>query len=273
LTDTSGTFGGWSDRVTYIVAEAQLLIAGVLVTLGIVLLWWQPDVPGVPAWIGGVLATFLLFGPPLFGFFVALIRRFRQRNMVEVHHVNSVQDACEKYMVAPEIWKEKNIEGPNPYPINGGSAWAVREFDFQEDVDQLVVRGVWLSEVEDVKMWTSKRHMNSVYEKLVESHMTLKIFRDSVSELGADIQGRLVNQMAEARERGTMLDKSAVKDVFEDFESSIEDMGTDDLPQLDHGDLPGESVEDLTDHSVEEMDAEISMGMGNETAADGGSEQ
>lgn len=273
MTDTSGTFGGFWDRITYVVAEAQLLVAGSMVTLGIVLLWARPEVPGIPDWVGGVVATFLLFGPPLFGFFVALIRRFRQRNMVEVHHINAVTEDCEKYMIAPEIWKEKNVNGPNPYPVNGGSAWAVREFEYAEDMDQLTVRGVWLEEAEDTKLITSRRHMNSVYEKLTESHMTLKIFRDSITELGADIQGRLINKMSEARERGTMMDKTAVKDVFDDFEDSISDMGTDDLPTLEHDELPGEKTDDLADHAVEEMDAEVSMGMGNETAADGGSEQ
>jgi hypothetical protein len=250
--DLSGTFGSWRDRVTYLIAEAQLLVAGVMVTLGIVLLWVRPEVPGIPAWVGGLAAAALVFGPPLFGFFVWFIRKFRRRNMVAVYHVNAVTEDCEKYLVAPEVWSEKTVEGPNPYPVNGADGWAVREFEYHEDLEELTVRGVWLEEVEDTKLITSRRHMKSVYEKLVESHLALKIMRDSVSELGADLQGRIVNRMMEARERGTMMDKSAVKDVFEEFEDDVSDLGTEDLPTVEDADLPGE-IED----AAEEIEADL----------------
>jgi len=258
LTDTSGTFGGAWDRITYIVAEAQLLVAGTLITIGLILLWTRPEIPGIPPWVGGVFAALLVFGPPLFGFFVWLIRKFRRRNMVPVHHINAVTDTAEKRMVAPEIWKSKNVNGPNPYPVNGGSAWAVREFEYHEEIESLTVRGVWLSEAEDVKLMTSKGHMQSIYEKLSQSHMALKYYRDSVTEFSAEVQGRLINRMAEARERGTMMDKTAVKDVMNEFEDRIDSLGADDLPQVEDADLPGD-VDDLADHAVEEMDAETSM--------------
>jgi len=276
VSDTSGTFGGWSDRLTYLLAEGQLLVAGLAVSVGILLLWLKPSLPGIPPVVGGIFAALLLLGPPLLGLFVTGARALRRRSMVTVYHVNAVTDTLKKYYVSPELWAEKNVEGPTPYPVNGGSAWAVREWSHQEDVGELTVRGVWLSEAEDVDLMTSKSHMNAVYEKLTESHLALKVMRDSVSELSADIQGRLINRMAEAREKGRMMDPDATKEVFESFESEVQDMGTDDLPTLDHEDLPGPDLDDLAEQAVEEIDAPDpagGVGMGGEqpTAADGGS--
>lgn len=267
--DTSGTFGGWSDRITWIIAEAQILVAGLLVSLGLVLLWARPSIPGVPPVAGGMFFALLLFGPPLFGLFVTIARALRRRNMVTVHEINAVEDTIEKWYVAPEVWSDKTVDGPTPYPVNGSSAWAVREFEHKEDLGELTVRGVWLSEVEDAKLMTSKSHMASVYSKLVESHLSLKIMRESVSELGTDIQERLINKGAEARERGTLLDKSAVKDVFEDFEDDVSDLGTDDLPTVDHADLPGDDLGDLADAAAEGPDPSMASS-DQPTAADGG---
>ena len=238
---TSSTFGGWSDRITWILAEAQILVLGLLITVGAALLIYRPSIPSLPPIVVGWIAAGLLFGPPLFGFFVAFVRRLRQRRMVEVHEVNARKDLLKKWYVEPEIWGDKKVEGPNPYPVNGGAGWAVQSFDFDDDMNELRVKGVWLSECEDTKILTEKSHMESIYEKLTESHISLKIMRESISELGADIQGRIINRGAEAREKGTMMDPEGVKEVFESFEESISDIGDDDLPTLEMDEIAAES--------------------------------
>lgn len=245
MTDsTSTTFGSWSDRLTYLMAEGQLLVFGLLLSVGAALIIFRPSLPGIPPIVVGWFAVLLLFGPALFGFFVLLIKALRQRAMVEVHHVNAKQDIIKKYYISPEIWKEKTVDGANPYPVNGGSGWAVREFEYLDDVDDLRVDGVWLSECEDTKLYTKKSHMEAIYGKLTESHITLNIMRDSVNELGADIQRKIINKAAEARERGTMLDKSAVKNVFEDFEDRITGTTESDLPTFE--------LEEMTDTTIPE---------------------
>lgn len=229
----SATFGSWKDRLTYIAAEAPILVAGVLVSAAIALIWFKPEVPGVPPIVMGWTAALLLLGPPLFGFFVWGIHKLRRRNQVEVHHVDAVEDTLEKYYVDPEIWREKDVTGPAPYPVNGASAWAVQDIDWDDEMDTLRVEGVWLEETQDVKLLTDKSHMRAIYGKLTESHIALGILRDSASELGADIQRKLINDMAEARERGKLMDETAVKDVFESFESEATDLGADDLPTIE----------------------------------------
>lgn len=244
MSDLSTTFGSWTDRLTYIVAEAQFLVGGVLVALAVALIWFRPKIPGVPPIFMGWFAALLLLGPPVFGFFVWLVHKLRVRNMEEVHHVNAVTDTVEKYYVEPDLWKEKQVDGPGPYPVNGKSAWAVREFEHDEEMGQVRVEGVWLEETEDVRLLTDKSHMRAIYGKLTESHIALAILRDSVSEFGADIQKRLTNTMAEAREAGKIMDESAVKEVFESFEDDAKGHGPEDLPTLepdehDHTDTAG----------------------------------
>lgn len=273
MTRVSTTFGNWRDRFTYIVAEAQILVAGLLISAAIAVIWFKPEIPGVPPIFVGWIAILLLLGPPVFGFFVWLIRKIRIRNMTEVHHVNGYQDVIKKYYVEPEMWREKKIDGPNPYPVNGNTAWAVREFEELEDLDTIRVRGVWLEEVEDTKLLTSKSHFRAVYGKLTESHIALKVFRDSVSEFGADIQGRLINRMAEARERGKMMDKTAIKEVFEDFEEQINDLGADDLPTLEpeaDGADPLAPDPDAYDEVLPQIGAEAEAAARDAAATDGG---
>lgn len=242
--DTSNTFGGWADRLTWILAEGQLLVLGVLFSLGAAVVIFRPSLPSVPPIVVGWLASLLLFGPPLFTFFVVFVRKLRQRQMVEVHHVNARTDEVEKWYVEPTVWAEKSIDGPNPYPINGGAAWGVQEFEYDEDLGDLRVKGVWLEECEDTKLLTAKSHFKSIYEKLTESHIALNIMRDSVSELGADIQKRIVNTGAEAREKGTMLDETAVSDVFDSFGDDIDGLGADDLPTIETEEIAQEVVID-----------------------------
>jgi hypothetical protein len=257
--------------LTYIVAEAQLLVAGLLVSTAILIIWYKPAIPGVPPIVTGWLAITLLLGPPLFGFFVWLIHKVRSRDMVAVYHVNAVTDELKKYYVEPSVWQNKDIDGPNPYPVNGASGWAVQEFDHDEELG-LTVKGVWLEETEDVKLLSDKSHMRSIYGKLTESHIALQIFRDSVSEFGAEIQGRLINTMAEARERGKMMDKSAVKDVFGDFEDKATGMGPDDLPTLEpeDGEQATEEIEDGPEADAQ-LDAAAESAAEDALAADGGS--
>lgn len=270
-------FGNWKDRLTYVFAEAQILVLGLVFSLGAALVIFRPSIPQLPPVTIGILAATMLFGPGLFGFFVWFVKKLRTRNMTEVHHVNARKDVLDKYYVEPSIWAEKSIEGPNPYPVNGGSGWAVQEFEWMEDLEELRVKGVWLEEAQDTKLLTSKSHMEAIYEKLTESHITLHILRDSVSEFGADIQRRIINKSAEARERGKMMDKAAVKDVFEEFEENASGMGDDDLPTLEPDDLPGdldgEPDESDTDPLADPI-GDMGMGDGQQaTATDGGESQ
>lgn len=267
--EISTTFGSWKDRLTYIVAEAQFLVAGVLVSVAVGIIWFRPSLPGIPDFVIGWFVAILMLGPPLTGFFIWFVRKLRRRHMVEVQHINARKDIAKTKFVAPGIWDQKRIEGANPYPVNAGDSYAVQEFEWDEEMHQLRVKGVYLSELEDTKLYTSKSHMEAMYSKLTESHIALAIFRDSVEQFGADVQHRLTNLMAEAREKGKLMDPDAVSETFSEFEDDVADLGADDLPtieaeeelgEIEAGDVAGEAAEEIFETQAE-------------AAADGGADQ
>jgi len=247
MVETSGTFGSWKDRLTYVVAEAQLLVAGVLFSLGVLLLWLRPSLPGIPPWVGGIFAALFLLGPPLFGFFVTGARKLRNRKMQTVYHVNGVKDVREKYRVAPAVWKEKTVEGPSPYLCNDEEAYEVREFEWHEDTEQLVVRGCYMSQMADSKLVTTKAMLEDVHGDLVDAYLELNRLRGRISKMGLEIQSDIVNKEAEADERGMMNPRTSVKDTFEEAKKDAEQATDDEIQDI------GEYSEDyFEEHGVPE---------------------
>ncbi|MXR19753.1 hypothetical protein [Halobacterium bonnevillei] len=274
MSDLSATFGGWRDRVTYVVAEAQLLVAGVLVAAGVVLWWFNPEVPGVPSWLTNVLVGWLVLGPPMFIAGLRFVSWLRIRNYVEVHHVNAVEDEVRTYFVPPDLWSAKRVDGPAPYRVNDGDAVAVREFEWVPEYGEdgsLRVSGVYLSELEDTKLLTSQAHMERMYDDLVDSHLSLAYLSESISELAADLQTRLINRVVEAREKGERLDKDAVQEVTGDFRERAESLTDDDLADIQPDDLPDHLPAGLPAGETHNPSANATASDGHgPAAADGG---
>ncbi|ELZ09405.1 hypothetical protein C479_11315 [Halovivax asiaticus JCM 14624] len=232
MNDISTTFGSWKDRLTYIVAEAQLLVAGLLVSTAIAIVWLKPTLPGIPPVVMGWIAAFMLLGPPLFGFFVWLVRKLRLRNMITVHHINGVTDDREKYYVEPEVWKKKTVEGPSPYVVNDGDAFEVREFEWFDEQDELIVTGCHFSELADSKLITVKAMMEDIHGQLIETAIAYNKLRARISRMGVEIERDVVNFQAEADERGLMGQKTAVKERFEAAEDESQEWDTDEIRDL-----------------------------------------
>lgn len=269
----SATFGGWRDRLTFIVAEAQLLVAGLLVALGVFLWWFNPSLPGVPPWFTNVLVGWLVLGPPMFVAGLRFVDWLRIRNYVEVHHVKASEDTLQTWFVPPDLWAEKRVDGPAPYRVNDGDAVAVREFEWSPeygDNGALIVSGVYLSELEDTKLLTSQAHMERMHEELVDSHLSLAYLRGSISDLGASLQTRIIRRVSEAREKGEHLDKDAVKDITEDFREQAEDLTESELTDIQAEDVPEHLPEPVeAGRTLGPADAD-SLGSEPEAAADGG---
>ncbi|WP_256392776.1 hypothetical protein [Natronoarchaeum rubrum] len=233
MSDTSGTFGGWSDRITYLLAEGQLLAAGLAVSVGILIVWFKPSLPGIPPIAGGIFAALLLLGPPLLGLFVTGARALRNRNMVTVYHINGRTDEREKYYVAPEVWSQKTVDGPSPYLCNNGDAYEVREFDWHEDVGTLAVRGCYMSQMADSKLVTCKAMLEDVHGDLVEAYLDLNRLRGRISKMGLQIQSDVINEEAEADERGQMNPRTAVSDRFEAAKKNAEQAENDEIQDIE----------------------------------------
>jgi hypothetical protein len=249
-------------------------LAGVLVAAGVLLWWFNPSVPGVPPWVTNVLVGWLVLGPPMFIAGLRFVAWLRIRNYVEVHHVNAVEDTVRTYFVPPDIWGDKRVDGPAPYRVNDGDAVAVREFEWSPEYGEnghLSVSGVYLSELEDTKLLTSQAHMERMYEDLVDSHLSLAYLRDSISDLAADLQTRLINRAVEAREKGEQLDKTAVKDITEQFRERAENVTDDDLSDITPQDVPDHLPDALPAGETHNPSAgKNSVGGGQEAAPDGG---
>lgn len=259
------TFQDWRDRLTFLASESPILFGFLtLLALGALagLIWlFTAGGVDVPAWgwslIGGSLVLTPLTVPSAY----ALARWLRRRRQVTVYlcnaenHANADGKAQEKFYVPPGIWNEKKIGRWTPTPINGGSAWQVREFDWQEDTGTLYVEGTPLPAVNDDRMFTWKNYVNDIYSDLLDRHRALSRARDRTSKMAADVEEATLNASAEARERGTMLDPDAARDAFD---SATEDMDT--LADLD--DLP--EIDDYIDTAEADVEADANEGDANE---------
>ncbi|WP_408957266.1 hypothetical protein [Natrinema sp. 74] len=263
MSDLSGTFSNWSDRVTYIVAEAQLLVFAVLFSVGVAILWIRPSVPGIPPIVFGWFAAAILLGPPLVAIFITGARKLRNRRMVDVYHINGVDDTRRKLYVAPEVWAEKTVEGPSPYVCNDGDAFEVREFTYHEDTDQLVVRGCYFSQLADSKLVTIKAMLEDVHGDLVDAFLEYNRLRGRISKMGLEIQRDVVNEEAEADERGLMNPRTAVKDRFEAAKDDAEARDIDEIKDIT------QYVDDYTDHHGPRTPVETE----NQAATDGGTDR
>ncbi|MCU4750965.1 hypothetical protein OB919_03035 [Halobacteria archaeon AArc-curdl1] len=233
MTDTSGTFGSTADRVTYVLAESQLIALGIMVSLGAALIWIRPSIPGVPPIVFGWFAALLLLGPPLAALFVTGARKLRNRHMVNCHHINGVTDDREKYYVEPEVWANKTVEGPSPYVVNDGEAFEVREFEWLEDTGDLIVTGCYQSNMADSKLVTLKAMLEDIHNDLIEDSIALNKLRGRISKMGVEIENDTINYHAEADERGLMGAKTSVKDRFEAARKEADKWDSDEIRDVD----------------------------------------
>lgn len=224
------TFNNWTDRVIYVITEAEYLTAGVLTAVALGMLYFDVQIPRVPPPITHLLIATLLFSPWLFIAGLKFAQWLRKRNWVEVHHVNAVHDTVEKYKVPPAIWSDKTVDGPDPWPVNGGDAWAVREFEWIEATGELRVRGTWLSGCTDDELLTSKRQLKEVHGGLLDAYIELGAMRDHIGQLGAEVEEATLNEAWLAQEEGRAMDPSVIREGIEDAREQAQEMGRGDIP-------------------------------------------
>ncbi|WP_435319037.1 hypothetical protein [Haloarchaeobius sp. TZWSO28] len=229
--DTSSTFDGWGDRLTYILGNAQALVAGVLFSVGVLLWLWRPALPSLPPWTGGIVATVFLLGPPLTGLFVSIIKIFWRLTHEEVYHINAATDTRRKYYVKPEVWEDKTVDGPAPYQVNDNSAWEVREFEYHDDTGELVVTGCYMSQMQDSALVTFKSLVYDLHEKFVFAWLERNELRGTETRRALENQQEIINRNSEATERGLMLAPDTVRDSWNDTIDRVH--GSDDRLEVD----------------------------------------
>jgi len=232
------SFDSRADRLTYLVSESQTSIGAAIVTAGVLIAWFEPSIPQVPNWARSAIAALFLLGPPLWIAGMKIVDWLRVRDWVTVFHINAVTDEREKYLVPPALWEDKTVEGPSPYPINGGAGWEVREFEFIEGEDdeqpELIVSGTWMSACTDSKLLTSKAMLEDVHGTLIDKALELSKLRARIKRMGVEIQESTITELVEQEERGTMLDGSAVQNAFESARSEANEESIDEeMPEID----------------------------------------
>jgi hypothetical protein len=276
MSDFSNTWGDKWDRATYLLAEAQYLVGAALVALGLLL--WRFGFPVIspPEWVGNLLIGWLVLAPPsvLAGF--KFYDWLRARRYTTVFETNAVTDDREKWLVPPDLWQEKNVNGAAPHRVNDGDAFEVREFDWAEQYGehgQITVKGVWLSELRDAKLVTAKAHFATIYDELIDDHLELTYRRDSEDELAARLQRRLVNRVVEARENGEMLAPDDVRDVVKSFKEEMRKRtDREELSDIRPEDVADRSRPGLPEGLPTDPTADVNADHTQPAATDGGSE-
>ncbi|GGL25799.1 hypothetical protein GCM10009037_06770 [Halarchaeum grantii] len=254
------TFQDWRDRLTFLASKSPLLFAFVLAialaAIGATAWLFTAGGVDVPAWGWSLIGGSLVLTPITIPSAYALARWLRRRRQVTVYlcnaenHATNDGPAQEKFYVPPELWSEKEIGRWTPTPINGGAAWQVREFDWDEDTGTLFVEGTPLPAVNDDRMFTWENYVEDIYNDLLDRHRALSRARDRTSKMAADVQEATVNASAEARERGQMLDADATKDAWEDATEDVDELADlDDLPEIDDYIDTAEADTDDTDET------------------------
>ncbi|MFC6951947.1 hypothetical protein [Halorubellus litoreus] len=226
-------FQRFQDRVAYVLAEGQLLVLAVLFSGGVAMLLFKPDIPRVPPVVGGILAAGLLFGPIMFAWFVTLIQFFRTDDRETLWHINGVTDEREKYRVKPEVLDEMEVDGPAPQPVNDGRDLEVREFDWYPDTETLRVRGTYMSALADSKLVTVRSMLEDIHGDLIKTWLSFNRLRGRIKKMGVQIQNDVINEEAEADERGQMNPKTAVKDRFEAAKQDAENADNSEIQDVD----------------------------------------
>ncbi|QLH77186.1 hypothetical protein HZS55_07710 [Halosimplex rubrum] len=237
------TFDSRTDRIVYLIGEFRYLVTGMVLGAIALVAYYQPSIPQPPTWVGAAIVAWLVLGIPCYLAGVAIARWLRRRNWVEVHHVDgrgTTETDIEKHYVPPETWRTKTVDGPDPYPVNGGSAWAVQEYEYLDDIGELRVKGVWLEGLEDTQLFTAQSMMVDMHGWMLDQIERLADTRAKWSRSVTQYEQETVNDFAEARERGTTLKRTTARDVFEDMTGDDED-----IPSLDADEMP--NIDDYTD--------------------------
>lgn len=254
MSSAAPTFANNRDRITFLIAEYKLLVSGMIIGILGLVAYYQPEV-SAPAWVPALLVAWLLLALPCYLVGLKIARWLRNRNWTTVHHVNAADDVIEKYNVPPQIWRDKTVEGADPYPVNGGSAWAVREYEWLDDVEELRVEGVWLEGLEDTAQYTAKSMLTDMHGWMLDQLEKLADTRAKWSRGVVEYEEETINALTEARERGVTLERETARDVFDglagDGEADIPKLDTDDMPAVD--DLPSQDEIDQAREREDEL--------------------
>jgi len=219
---TLPTFANNRDRLVYLLVEYKLLVIGMGMGALVLIWYYQPTIPSPPTEVAALAVGWLLLGPICFPTGLRIAKWLHYRNWPTVHHINAVKDVREKWFVPPQTWENKDVDGPAPHLVNDRNDYEVREFEWMPEISELRVRGTWMSAAKDSELVTSRTHMERIHDSLLEKAETLAQMRAEWSDRALDMQEKIINAGAEARERGQMVEMDAAQETYQQMRGDVE---------------------------------------------------
>jgi hypothetical protein len=219
------TFLNDRDRFTYLLAEYKWILAlGLGFTAVGLIVVVQPDLPtlSIPSWFSGYLVWSVITLIPGYLAGIRVVLWLRNRNDVTVYEINAPNKVAEKWYVPPETWTEKTVERGSPWTCNDGDDYMVRQLDYDQETEQLHVRGIRYADMSDDAVVTSKKRMERIYDDLMETRTRYNQIEAQWDEMVARLQSTMINAFVEARQRGVNLKPDKVMDIWEDATTELE---------------------------------------------------
>lgn len=227
--DPLPSFGGWRDRAAFLAAEYRIPIS---VTIFSAFLWltFNEIEYSPPDGTMAVLGSFMLLSFP--GFFVGkkIVDWLYDPNMVQVAVVLPGHDIVYRCIeVPPGIWEDKEVHGASPLPVDQGWAdYLVTEYEYLEDIDELVIRGCELSMLEPGEAVANAEKIEEYYRDYLQVRDSYAKLRARVASLAQDAHDDGLLAALDVEDK-TLAPGVSVLDLLD----KAEDGDDDELPTID----------------------------------------
>jgi hypothetical protein len=191
----------------------------------------RPEVPDPPPGTLPFLGIWAVFSVPLYAVSVRIIRWIDPPDpgvRVLEAHAGSEEKGI-PHVVPREIWEERTVEGPDPYPLDDG-AYLVRHLEWLDDIEELRVTGVWKANATALELWRAEKRIDDMHEWYREELQKASALTARVERLGIDMHSSSMVAAAEAIGRGNLPDRDLVGDAIDDAREDVEKM--DDPPTM-----------------------------------------
>jgi hypothetical protein len=165
------------------------------------------------------------------------------------------------HVVPREIWEDREVEGPDPYPLDDG-AFLVRDYDWQADIGQLTVTGVWQANASPVELYYERRRIDDMHDwyRVELQKATANLAR--VNRMGIEMFEGSVEMLSEVFTEGAVPDKDLIGDPIEGAREEVHE--TSEPPTMEDTLEAQESVSEAAEHAEEMAEAKPDGGQRDE---------
>lgn len=205
-------FSDGKDRAVYLLAEYKIGV--MLVALAVLALFlsgrWQ--FPELPEWVGEWL-TALAMGiiPAMVISKVLVVDKFIPDPRLKILELRPDKDESmietSTYRVPRDVWEErKHYEGLPVLEPDGDVDCIVTQYEWDDDLSQLRVRGCNEEVADPVSIIASNGKLDKIFNDLLESEQELQDLRSTLHLKQHEIEKHVVNSLVAAVEHGVSFD-------------------------------------------------------------------